>query len=244
MEETLKGRLDALIALTQANASIDYTAKFDTVISELQDIDANTVNLENILNNIKLDTGAITTNTGNTVTELQNVIVELQGIDANTNGVEGLLSDIITELQKPLAELVAPTVAEPKCIEVLGVKMWGTPVLAMNTTTGVLGATQWLDESMSPITDPVIVLPACDCPCSNCAPVAPCVDNPPDYNITDVGGNTIYRAWTTQIAGLSDYAVTDVGGSTIYWAMSSAICTTAVPQVDVGANTTYYVLPA
>ena len=85
----------------------------------------------------------------------------------------------------------------------------------------------------------------CDCACKTCEDTtSACADNPPDFNIRDVGSNVVGKAWAVNIAGLSDFEVLDVGGNTLYWAMASAICDGAVPRMDIGGNTLYWVMPA
>ncbi len=172
----LSAKLDEVIAAVGGNAPIDYTALFNQVISELQDIDANTDGVEATLTAINGDTTAITTNTANTVTELQNVITELQDIDANTDNVEQLLTDILNALLAPDPEPTQALQLPDTCVTVDGADaQFATPVVLFNQITGAFTGKVWLDKAGDEIAGVVAETDPCDCDCVDCGNVMGCL---------------------------------------------------------------------
>ena len=169
--DSLATKLDQVITAITGNAPIDYTALFNQVISELQSIDTNTDALESTLDSIKTDTTAITTNTQNTVNELQNVVTELQGIDENTDDVETTLAAILAALLAPDDEPSQAIQLPDLCATVDGGAAENvTPVVLFNQMTGAFTGKKWLNQAGDEITGAVVEADPCDCPCVDCTP--------------------------------------------------------------------------
>ena len=167
---SIVSKLDEVIDALGDNTSIDYTALLNQIISELQTVDANTDDIEQSLTDINSDTTATTTNTANTVVELQNILTELQDIDANTDGVEQTLTDILAALQTPDLEPTQAIVLPDTCASVDGAdSVYLTPVVLFNQITGVFTGKTYFNSNGDEIVGVVTESDPCDCECEDCS---------------------------------------------------------------------------
>ena len=167
--KTLAELLKKLIDVTSANSPIDYTAKFDAMITQLIAINANTDDVEAILKNIDTSNTNIETNTSKIVDELTDVITKLTAIDENTDDVEGLLKDILEELKNPTNSPLHATNLGSVCAVVSG----GEPQI-MTTLAWYDELSKHIKNSFSdayakpyPESD-VEIVDDCKCKCKEC----------------------------------------------------------------------------
>lgn len=163
-------KLDEVIVSLAGLQPIDYTTMFNDMISNLGNIEGNTDEIETILNNINSDTSATTTNTAQTVSELENVATLLQELDDNTDQVEAILAAILASLSSPDAALAQGIPMPAICASIDGGDpTYVTPIVLLNQSTGEIVGKNYVDPTGNPITGQVSELDSCDCKdCTSC----------------------------------------------------------------------------
>lgn len=109
---------------------------------------------------------------GNILQAVQEVEVNVGDVDNSVGEVNtnlGNVESILQSLNQSIQAQVQPVVMGDVCVSVDGGEsQYATPMILVNQTTGVVGATQWLDQTGQPIDGVVTVSDPCDCPCEEC----------------------------------------------------------------------------
>lgn len=230
------------------NAAPDYTELLNSIINELQNIDANTDALETTLTSINTDTTAIASNTADIIVELQSILTALQDIDANTDNVESLLETLISTIlsREPTQLAILP--------EICGTSDGGTthayftPAQVWNTINSTLVAKLFFDTQGDPVTG-VVAADPCECECIECGSTElACilVDGFDAELEPDVGDNMTFEVLldgTNQATVVHDYTTTEAGGNKSTWyaplitAINAVAGWTITLQTDVAVGT-------
>lgn len=91
--------VDRIVAAITGSTAPDYTALLTAIKDSVANIDANTDDVEKLLDTINTTNTQIVTNTGETVTVLKEVLEQVTSINANTDEQEALLQAILDELK-------------------------------------------------------------------------------------------------------------------------------------------------